>query len=69
LNTYAVIHARTNVHGATFQAWLTSEAGRQAIDSFMINGEPAYGSWPAGCSGVEPGDIPCGIKSPWTPTS
>jgi tungstate transport system substrate-binding protein len=64
LNTYAVIYGRTNVRAATFEAWLTSEAGRKAIDSFMINGEPAFASWPAGCSGGEPDSIPCGLKSP-----
>ena len=62
LNTYAVIHRRTNARAATFEAWLTSQAGRQTIDSFAIDGEPAFVSWPAGCAGGQPGDLPCAAK-------
>ena len=64
LNTYAVIFQRTNARAATFEAWLTSQAGRRTIDSFTIEGEPAFLSWPAGCAGGQPDDHPCVAKTP-----
>jgi len=64
LNTYAVIFQRTNARAATFEAWLTSQAGRRTIDSFTIDGEPAFLSWPAGCAGGQPDDHLCVAKTP-----
>ena len=63
LNTYAVIHGRTNAHAAAFEAWLISEAGRQVVDSFMIDGEPAFSSWPAGCPGKNRGIFRAGSRA------
>jgi len=64
VNTYAVIHQRTNARATTFETWLTSQEGRRTIDSFTIDGEPAFVSWPAACAGAQPGDLPCVIKTP-----
>lgn len=64
VNTYAVIHQRTNARATTFETWLTSQEGRETIASFTINGEPAFVPWPAGCAGGQPGDLPCATRTP-----
>jgi tungstate transport system substrate-binding protein len=64
LNTYAVISRRTNAQAATFEAWLTSHAGREALASFLIDGQSAFLPWQAGCTGAQPGDLPCVSKTP-----
>ena len=64
VNTYAVIHQRTNARATTFETWLTSQEGRETIASFTINGEPAFVSWPAGCAGGQPGVLPCATRTP-----
>jgi tungstate transport system substrate-binding protein len=63
VNTYAVIHRNLNARAATFATWLTSQEGRATIASLSINGEPAFESWPAGCAGGQPGDLPCATKT------
>ena len=63
VNTYAVIHQRTNARATTFGTWLTSQEGRKTIASFTINGELAYVPWPIGCAGAQPSDLPCVLNS------
>ena len=69
LNTYAVIHPPGNRGAETFVSWWFSDAGRAALESFLIDGRRAFEAWPNECASSVPTDVPgCqGARMPRVP--
>ena len=49
LNTYGVVHARSNQHAARFGEWLARGEGRQLVAGYRLRDHAGFTVWLEGC--------------------
>lgn len=63
LNTYGVVHARSNPPAARFGEWLTRGAGKQVVAGYRLRNHAAFTVWLEGCPDSYTVTQPCRLSA------